>query len=132
MAYINKRKLNFTYRIEYIVFCITLFFYTLFGIFHISSGGGPCNAVLEIFLLVPAFLFCTILLYSSYNIFFNSFQNTATKEMAVLPCVFSFILWPLCLWKLVDEPALQTILFLGPFEILIGLTFLVIVTAKSN
>lgn len=71
---------------------------------------------IEVFFLGPAIFFCTLFLFFSGILDFNTLINEKKNNVSVMTCLLSLLIWTLCLFQRDEESFLRKILFLGPFE----------------
>lgn len=92
---------------------ILIYIFTIFGIFQISKGGGPCNGGLLFLIFLPLFLITSLFLILSQFYFFRKNRSQKSSFFALI----SFLIWSFGIVFFYDS--IKIIIYLGPFEILI-------------
>ncbi len=105
----SKKKRNIIY-----IF-IAIIGYTIFGIFQLGKSGGPCNAGLLIIVSMPILLVCSFFLLLTF-----SWIESTEKTKFVIPIILvliSILIWTVHLFYFYQDSILESLLFLGFFEI---------------
>jgi hypothetical protein len=96
---------------------VFLLIYTFYGIIKLSEKGGPCNAGLALFTLVPALLFSSALLTFAVLLFLKNREKNLGNSFLI--CFVSLLIWSCCIFSSLSEDIFKTLIYLGAFELFI-------------